>query len=185
MQKRVALSAVILLFTVAPALATLPGNGERIAQTCSGCHGTQGASPSSHIPVIGGQNAAYLTKSMKEYRDGLRPGGVMANLSKGYSDTQIEETSQVIASWKWKNTPFAIKTHKNKAVASTESCAECHGKKGDGTESAPRINGQSPDYLKETLLEYKNGTRKAPEMELLKDMTDASLNELVKFYTRK
>lgn len=185
MQNKLGISAVIILFTVAPAMATLPGNGERMAQTCSGCHGTRGASPSSHIPVIGGQNAAYLTKSMKEYREGTRPGGVMANLSKGYTDSQIEEISQAIVSWKWKNTPFVTKAHKNKSAVSTESCAECHGKKGEGTEFAPRINGQSPDFLKEALLEYKNGKRTAPEMDMLKDMTDANLNELVKVYTRK
>lgn len=185
MQKRIRISAVILLFTAAPAMASLPSNGERMAQTCSGCHGTQGASPSSHIPVIGGQNAAYLTKSMKEYREGIRPGGVMANLAKGYSDSQIEEISQVIATWKWKNTPFVTKTHKNRTTVSTESCAECHGKKGEGTESAPRIKGQSPDFLKEALLEYKNGTRKTQDMDMLKDMTNANINELVKFYTLK
>ena len=185
MQERVFTSIVILLLTVSPVLAGIPGDGERMAQTCTGCHGNRGASPSSHIPVIGGQNAAYLAKSMKEYREEIRPGGVMVNLAKGYSDSQIDATSQAIASWKWHNTPLASKSKGKMLAVSTESCATCHGKKGDGTSMAPHINGQAPGYFRESLQEYKDGKRKAPEMGLIKDITNADLDLLVKSYTRK
>lgn len=185
MQRCCFLSIFILIIAASPVFAGIPGNGERMAQTCAGCHGTRGASPSSHIPVIGGQNAAYLTKVMKEYRDGTRPGGVMANLAKGYSDSQLDDISNVITSWKWQNTPFAKKSKAKKTAVSTESCAECHGKKGEGTESAPRISGQSPGFMKEALLEYRDGKRKAPEMDMLSGMTNADLDALVTHYTRK
>jgi sulfide dehydrogenase cytochrome subunit len=176
---------LMLLFTALPVMAAIPGDGERIAQTCSSCHGTQGASPSSHIPVIGGQTAEYLKKTMLEYRDGTRPGGVMANLAKGYSDSQIDEMSKAISSWKWKNTPLATKSTKKKVSVSTESCAACHGKKGEGTAMAPHINGQSPKYMREALQEYKDGKRNAPTMGMVKGMSDTDLDVLVTFYTRK
>ncbi|MFZ4858165.1 MAG: c-type cytochrome [Desulfuromonadaceae bacterium] len=185
MQKSCLTSIAILLFAVSPALAGLPDDGERMAQTCASCHGTQGASPSSHIPVIGGQNAAYLAKTMKEYREGTRPGGVMANLAKGYSDGQIGEISHAVAAWKWKNSPLAAKSNGKKLAVSTESCAACHGKKGEGTALAPHIKGQSPGFLKEALLEYKDGKRKAPEMGIVKGMSDADFDQFVTYYTRK
>lgn len=185
MQKSVCTSIALLLLTSTPVFAGIPGNGERMAQTCTGCHGTRGASPSSHIPTIGGQKSAYLTNVMKEYRDGTRPGGVMVNLAKGYSDGQIEEISQAVAAWKWRNTPLATKSKGRKLAVSTENCAACHGKKGEGTEMAPHITGQSPAFLKEALLEYKDGKRKAPDMDMVKEMTTADLDTLVTFYTRK
>ncbi|MDD2898752.1 MAG: c-type cytochrome [Desulfuromonadaceae bacterium] len=179
------MSIAVLLLSAAPVLAAVPGDGERLAATCAGCHGTRGAAPGSHIPVIGGQGAAYLKKTLTEYRDGTRPGGVMANLSKGYSDKQIGEISDVVASWKWQNTPLAATPKGKKLSVSTAACAACHGKKGEGTVLAPHINGQAPEYLKEALLEYKNGTRNAPAMALLKGMSDADIDSLVKNYTRK
>lgn len=185
MQGRGFLSVIMLLLSAAPALAAVSGDGERMSATCAGCHGTRGASPGSHIPIIGGQSAPYLKKTMTEYRDGSRPGGVMANLAKGYSDRQIGEISDVVASWKWKNSPFAATPKGKKLAVSTASCAACHGKKGEGTPIAPHINGQAPEYLKEALLEYKSGTRKAPTMGMLQTMTDADIDALVKNYTRK
>jgi cytochrome subunit of sulfide dehydrogenase len=184
MQKCVCTS-IVLLLAATPVLAGIPGNGERMAQTCSGCHGTRGASPSSHIPTIGGQKSAYLTQVMKEYRDGTRPGGVMVNLAKGYSDSQIDEISQAVATWKWQNTPLAAKSKGKKLAVSTESCAACHGKKGEGTEMAPHITGQSPAFLKEALQEYKDGKRKSPDMDMVKEMTTVDMDTFVTFYTRK
>lgn len=185
MRKSLYIPVFILLLTVGTAMAGIPGDGERIAQTCAGCHGTQGASPSSHIPVIGGQSAAYLKKAMTEYRDGTRPGGVMANLAKGYSDNQIDEMSRATSTWKWKNTPFITKAKTKKVPESAAACAACHGKKGEGTAMAPHIHGQSPGYMREALQEYKDGTRKAPEMGMVKGMSSAELDSLVTFYTRK
>lgn len=184
MRSRLGWTLGLLLVTL-PALAALPGDGERMAATCGACHGTKGASPGSHIPVIGGQGAAYLRQVMAGYRDGTRPGGVMANLAKGYSDKQLAEISEAVASWKWKNTPLAASPKAKKVAVATEACADCHGKGGEGTEAGPRIRGQAPGYLREALREYKSGKRKAPEMEMLQDMPDGELDALAGSYSRK
>lgn len=178
-------SCIAVLLASSAALAAAPSDGERLAATCAGCHGTKGASPGSHIPVIGGQSEAYLKQVMKEYRDGKRPGGVMVNLAKGYSDGQIDEMSKVVASWKWENTSLGVKEKKKdkKSTVSVESCSACHGKKGEGTEVSPHIAGQAPGYLKDALQEYKSGRRISPDMEFLKDMSAKDVDAIIKYYT--
>lgn len=185
MQGRIFMAVVFLLYAASVAIAGVPGDGERLAETCSGCHGTKGASPGNYIPVIGGQHAGYLKKSLVEYRDGLRPGGVMANLAKGYSDGQIDDISKAVASWKWKNSPIKSAFKGKKLAVETESCVACHGKKGEGSADTPRITGQAPGYLKVVLQEFSDGKRKSPEMELIKGMAATELDKLVIFYTRK
>jgi len=185
MQGRIFMAVVFLLYAASMAIAGVPGDGERLAETCTGCHGTKGASPGNYIPVIGGQHAEYLKKSLIEYRDGSRPGGVMANLAKGYSDGQIDNISKVVASWKWKNSPFKSDLKGKKLTADTKSCAACHGKKGEGSAIAPHITGQAPGYLKVVLQEFSDGKRKTPEMELVKGMPSNELDKLVTFYTHK
>jgi len=52
-----------------------PENGARLANTCLGCHavpGLRNAYPSYRVPMIGGQNAAYMLDALRAYRDGLR-----------------------------------------------------------------------------------------------------------------
>jgi len=169
-----------------PVLAALPTDGERLAATCAACHGTRGASPGKHIPVIGGQSPEYLEKTMKSYKDGSRPGGVMANLAKGYSDKQVEQIAKATASWKWQNSVDGPKKKKVKLNASgTEACAACHGKKGQGTPIGPHISGQPAGYLKEALHEYRSGSRTAVEMGMIKGMSDQDIEKLTKFYSQQ
>ncbi len=184
--KATLLIAAVLAVSTAPALAALPSDGERMAATCAGCHGTRGASPGTHIPVIGGQSSDYVKKSMKGYKDGTRAGGVMVNLSKGYSDQQIDQISAAVASWKWQNSLIDRKKGKGKISASgTEACAGCHGAKGQGTPIGPHISGQPAGYLKEALDEYRSGRRTAAEMGMVKEMTDQDFDKLVKFYSQQ
>lgn len=185
--KKVCLFAIsAVAFSASLAVAALPSDAERIAATCAGCHGTFGASPGEYIPIIGGQKAWYLKSTMKEYRDGIRGGGVMVNLAKGYNDIQIEGVASFVSSWKWKNSDMRKKVAANQKVGKAiSSCADCHGKKGEGTDIAPRIAGQAPGYLKDALVEYKNGVRKSSDMEIIKDASDKDIELYVKYYSKK
>lgn len=178
-------AVVLLAVSAAPAVAALPSSGERLAAMCAGCHGTRGASPGTHIPVIGGQNAEYVKKAMKGFKDGSRPGGVMSNLAKGYSEQQLDDMSVAVAGWKWQNSPENSGKGKNKRSASgTESCAACHGRKGTGTPLGPHIAGQPAGYIREALNEYRSGRRTAPEMGMVKGLSEADVDRLAQYYSR-
>jgi cytochrome c553 len=62
-----------------------------LAASCAQCHGTDGhVPPGSAMGGLAGLQASYLSEQMKAFKAGVRPGTVMPQLAKGYSDAQIE-----------------------------------------------------------------------------------------------
>jgi cytochrome c553 len=67
-----------------------------LAAGCTGCHGTQGrALADAAVPGLAGLSAQVLENRLKSFKSGARNGTVMNQISKGYSDTQIEQ----LAAW--------------------------------------------------------------------------------------
>ncbi|HZT55498.1 MAG TPA: c-type cytochrome, partial [Burkholderiaceae bacterium] len=65
---------------------------------CAQCHGTDGrAPPGSAVPALAGMPAAYLAEQMQAFKAGTRPGTVMPQLAKGYSDAQIAQLAAYFA----------------------------------------------------------------------------------------
>jgi cytochrome subunit of sulfide dehydrogenase len=61
-----------------------------LAATCAQCHGTDGhAPPGSAMRSLAGMPAPYLVEQMIAFKTGVRPGTVMPQLAKGYSEAQI------------------------------------------------------------------------------------------------
>jgi cytochrome c553 len=84
------------------ALAALPAAaqdtaGRNLAAPCAICHGTDGRSATKDSPLIplAGLPRDHIATQMRAFRDGKRPATVMHQLSKGYSDAQID----AIAAW--------------------------------------------------------------------------------------
>lgn len=67
------------------------------AASCSACHGTDGYSEGG-MASLAGQNKAEMIKKMNEYKTGKRTASIMHQLSKGYTDEQIEQISAYFAS---------------------------------------------------------------------------------------
>jgi cytochrome subunit of sulfide dehydrogenase len=72
-----------------------------LAATCANCHGTDGkaVSGSAVVPLVG-LSKDYLATQMKAFKAGTRPATVMHQLSKGYSDAQIEQIAAYFAAQK-------------------------------------------------------------------------------------
>jgi len=66
-----------------------PDLGRNLAATCANCHNTTGRSVTG-IPSIAGQPKDALAVALREFRDGKRPATVMHQLTKGYTDAQLE-----------------------------------------------------------------------------------------------
>ena len=72
-----------------------------LAATCANCHGTNGrAVEGSSVVSIAGLDKAYMIAQMKAFKDGTRPATIMHQLSKGYSDAQIETLATYFAAQK-------------------------------------------------------------------------------------
>ena len=94
-----ALSAIALLIA-GPALAQDASalRARSLAATCAQCHGTDGhVPPGSAMVALAGMPAAYLTEQMKAFKTGTRPGTVMPQLAKGFSDAQIAQLAAYFA----------------------------------------------------------------------------------------
>jgi len=70
-----------------------------MARNCFGCHGPDGRSPGA-IPALNGKSAAFIVKSLKDFRSGERPSTVMGRHAKGYSDAEVEALATYISSLK-------------------------------------------------------------------------------------
>jgi cytochrome subunit of sulfide dehydrogenase len=69
-----------------------------LAATCAACHGTAGrAVEGSAVPGLAGMPATYMVEQMKAFKNGSRPATVMHQLTKGYSDAQIEQLAAYFA----------------------------------------------------------------------------------------
>lgn len=69
-------------------------NGEKIAYTCSGCHGIpfyQNTYPNYHVPRLGGQNEAYIISALKAYRSGERSHPTMRAQAASLSDQDMAD----------------------------------------------------------------------------------------------
>lgn len=72
-----------------------------LAATCANCHGTNGkAVEGSSVGSLAGLDRAYHIAQMKAFKTGTRPATVMHQLSKGYSDAQIEVLATYFAAQK-------------------------------------------------------------------------------------
>lgn len=94
-----ALSALALLIA-GPALAQDVDalRARSLAASCAQCHGTDGrVPPGSAMGALAGMPAAYLIEQMTAFKTGARPGTVMPQLAKGYSDAQIAQLAAYFA----------------------------------------------------------------------------------------
>ena len=75
-------------------------NGQRLYASCAACHGSNGASTGNALPVLAGQPKDALVASMRAFKTGARPATIMHQISKGYTDEQIEAIATYLSKQK-------------------------------------------------------------------------------------
>ncbi|HQR84147.1 MAG: cytochrome c4 [Polynucleobacter sp. 17-46-58] len=146
------------------------GDASRGVVACVGCHGSNGQSASGAWPKLAGQHAAYLTKQLKNYKDGTRPNAVM----QGMVATLTEQDMNNISAYLVKQTPsLGVATNKDTielgqsiyrggiAAKGVPACAACHSPNGAGIPAQyPRMGGQWAEYNTAQLIAFREGVRK-------------------------
>ena len=69
------------------------------AASCSACHGTNGVAAPGMV-ALAGYDKASMIKAMADFKSGARPATLMHQLSKGYSEAQIEAIASYFAAQK-------------------------------------------------------------------------------------
>ncbi|MDH5444994.1 MAG: cytochrome c4 [Gammaproteobacteria bacterium] len=133
-----------------------------LANTCAGCHGTNGSSVGPASPTIAGISKDYFIETMQAYKSGERPSTIMTRIAKGYTDEEIKLMAGFFS-----KQPFVRQSQgfdKNKATTGKKLhkkyCEKCHEKGGRSAEDdAGILAGQWEPYLRFTMEDFNNGSR--------------------------
>ena len=94
------ISAVGLLSLSTPAFSqstTNSINQMALAATCANCHGTNGVGvPNAGMPQINHLSSEAMLTQLKAFKSGARTGTIMHQLSKGYTDEQLQTISNIL-----------------------------------------------------------------------------------------
>lgn len=142
---------------------------------CDRCHDTDTAGPpSALVPNLAGQSAAYIERSLREYRRGERRSGFMQPVAAALDDQQIAALAQYYSALPPaapENTSLSgdLPSPASQAEAALiatgqdpdrriPACLSCH--RADSREDYPRLAGQQPAYLAQQLRLFQAGQRR-------------------------
>jgi len=154
-------SGVLLVVAAlaAPAAPASPAEAMFNAEllVCNSCHGEKGIPKDATIPVIWGQQENFLLKQLRDFQSGNRNVEVMAWMANNLSPTELGLAAAYFAKKSWPaRTAGAASSSPPAGVA---VCQICHQQNFVGGLPAPRLAGQSYEYLVEAMRRYAEGER--------------------------
>ncbi|PKO30906.1 MAG: cytochrome C [Betaproteobacteria bacterium HGW-Betaproteobacteria-7] len=95
------LAALCLLATASVSHAADPNLGRNLAATCANCHGTNGhAVKGSGMDALAGMEKAKILQKLADFKSGDKPASIMHQISKGYTDAQLDLIATYFAAQK-------------------------------------------------------------------------------------
>ena len=164
---------------------------------CSICHGPGGTTSSELFPQLAGQPAPYLIAQMKFFREKSRSDQNAQRFMWGISSRLTDDEIQQLAAFYTAQTPI----HRGKITdqsqydlgkklfttgrtnTNTPPCESCHGDKGQGNETIPRIGGQNENYLKRQLKVFYGNERPAAVAmhEIVKTLSQSDIEAIAHY----
>ena len=84
-------TALALLAAAGIAHAADQDLGRNLAATCATCHGTNGkAVQGAGMEALAGMDKAKALQKLSEFRSGAKPASIMHQISKGFTDEQLD-----------------------------------------------------------------------------------------------
>lgn len=151
-------------FSLSSANAADAQRGEKISQTCLGCHGAPGLrnpGPVYNIPMIGGQHPEYIISALKAYKSKARGHGTMQAQASNLSDQDMADIAAYFGDMAGNSRPSLVNAAKaSEGQEKSAVCAACHAANGDGdNHSYPKLAGQYESFLVQALKDYRSGDR--------------------------
>jgi len=158
-----------------------------LADTCAGCHGTDGASTGPATPSIAGNSEIYTVDTMMAFKSGERPSTVMGRIAKGYSEEEFKLMASVFAKQPNAKTSQKLDAAKVKAGKALfgKNCEKCHDEKGGlADDDSGILASQWLPYLQYSMVDFKDGSREmAKKMKKKVDkLSDDELEALLQFF---
>ncbi|MDH5357004.1 MAG: c-type cytochrome [Gammaproteobacteria bacterium] len=155
-------------------------------KTCFSCHGEKGASTIGTFPTLAGQEFYYMYVQLKDMKKGLRASQVMGPIVAGIEKEDLKLMAEYFSEQEWPKTDYKLDPKRiaaAKLVADAGQCAACHLGTFKGNSRVPRLANQHPEYLKNTMHDFKNDVRKnAPAMgTLFKSFSEQEIQDIADY----
>ena len=170
-----------------PAVPT-PGNAPEAAAilgakllVCNTCHGADGIPKSATTPIIWGQQEAFLLKQMHDFQNGDRDSEVMRWMATALTQPELGSAAAYFAKKNWPGRSAAAASAPPPVAAAV--CQVCHQQNFVGGVAAPRLAGQSYEYLVEAMRRYAEGERKnnADMMKIMQVISAADREAMARY----
>ena len=150
-------------------------------KVCSSCHGENGKPIDPTIPTIWGQTEYFLVKQLHDYKSGDRENLVMASFAKRLTQADLRPAAAWLSkkTWPARETPAAAAT----APEGIAVCQICHQQNFVGGLPAPRLAGQSYEYLIEAMRSFADGerTNNADMVKIMQELSPARREEIARY----
>ncbi len=95
------IAALGMLLAASAAQAADANLARNLAATCANCHGTNGhAVKGSGLDALAGMEKAKTLQKLADFRSGDKPASIMHQISKGYTDEQLDLIATYFAAQK-------------------------------------------------------------------------------------
>jgi cytochrome c553 len=154
---------------------------------CKQCHGPDGNSTTQGVPSLAGQPETFLVTQLIYFREGLRTSEQMSPYAAKLDDKTIEALAAHFAALPAKSTvgdKDPARIERGQLLAKAGRCGECHLPDFSGRDQMPRLAGQREDYLKSTLMAYRDSKRGGADTtmnEVMQGVSDDDIRALAHF----
>jgi len=158
------------------------------ASTCMECHGG-GGEGAPNFGLLGGQDAAYLVKQLREYRSGKRKNDLMAPVVVDMKAQDIRALAahfakQTLAPAKVEDAQLAVRGKAlyegGNPATGVPGCVGCHQANGVGSPRYPRLAGQIQTYTVQQMTDFKAGSRSNDRARVMRALAARMTEEEVK-----
>ena len=173
-------AALIVVAAAAAAPAGAEGVEDKL-QVCGSCHGADGKPIDVTIPTIWGQTEYFLVKQLHDYRSGDRDNNVMASFAKRLTQAELRPAAALLSKRTWPaREPAAAPAPPPDGIA---VCQICHQQNFVGGLPAPRLAGQSYEYLVEAMRSFADGerTNNADMVKIMQALPPAKREEIASY----
>ncbi|MCW9025155.1 MAG: cytochrome c4 [Gammaproteobacteria bacterium] len=173
------------------AMAAAP-SASMLANTCAGCHGTNGSSMGPASPTIAGISKDFFIETMEAYKAGERVSTIMSRIAKGYTEEEIKRMAGFFSQQKFVRQPQEHDAQKAKLGKKLHKkyCEKCHEDGGSSSkDDAGILAGQWDKYLRYSMEDFTSGDREMQKKmkkkveSLQKDHGDKGMDALIHYYT--
>jgi len=198
--KKLILAGLTLVSAFALSGVAIAGDaaaGKAKSAACGGCHGFDGNSPIAIYPKLAGQNEAYITKQVNDFKaNDTRKNAIMMGMVAALTE---EDAADIGAYFQAQTLAAAATFDADKAAAGRAiykggdmtkeipACQACHGPTGAGTAGIgyPQLGGQHVDYTLAQLNAFKSGSRSNDDKMVMRDivakLSDKDLDALANY----